>query len=85
MVAVSSWQKTHSCGELSARNVGLNVVLNGWVHNWRNHGGIIFVDLRDRYGITQVVFNPMDDPETSAARPAERKGNALCPRERCRL
>ncbi len=53
-----SLHRTHSCGELKDNNEGESVILNGWVHNWRNHGGIIFIDLRDRYGITQVVFNP---------------------------
>ncbi len=56
-----SWHRTHTCGELTANEVGKTVILNGWVHNWRNHGGIIFIDLRDRYGITQVVFNPAGD------------------------
>jgi aspartyl-tRNA synthetase len=51
-------QRTVSCGELTAADAGKKVVLNGWVHNWRNHGGIIFIDLRDRFGITQIVFNP---------------------------
>jgi aspartyl-tRNA synthetase len=56
-----SLRRTHTCGDLNAKNEGETIVLNGWVHNWRNHGGIIFIDLRDRYGITQVVFNPAND------------------------
>lgn len=51
-------RKTHTCCELGADNVGLEVVLMGWVQRRRDHGGVIFVDLRDREGITQVVFNP---------------------------
>jgi aspartyl-tRNA synthetase len=51
-------QRTVTCGELTSTDAGKLVVLNGWVHNWRNHGGIIFIDLRDRFGITQIVFNP---------------------------
>jgi aspartyl-tRNA synthetase len=46
---------------LRKSDVGKTVTLNGWVHNWRNHGGIIFIDIRDRNGITQVVFNPSED------------------------
>jgi aspartyl-tRNA synthetase len=58
MSIMDKWRRTHSCGELTAKNEKTEVVLNGWVHNWRNHGGIIFIDIRDRRGVTQVVFNP---------------------------
>ncbi|MBK8101355.1 MAG: aspartate--tRNA ligase [Planctomycetes bacterium] len=50
----SSWQRTHTCGELTARHEGTEVVLNGWIENHRHHGQILFLDLRDRYGVTQV-------------------------------
>jgi aspartyl-tRNA synthetase len=49
--------RTHTCGELTAAHVGQTVVLNGWVHTRRDHGNVIFYDIRDRQGITQVVFN----------------------------
>ena len=51
-------RRTHSCCELGRDDVRKEVVLMGWVQRRRDHGGVIFVDLRDRYGITQVVFNP---------------------------
>src|SRR5438874_184208 len=49
-------KRTHSCAELTAKDTGKEVVLFGWVHNRRDHGGAVFIDLRDRAGLTQVVF-----------------------------
>ena len=57
--------RSHYCGELNASNIDQKVSLCGWVHNRRDHGGVIFVDLRDRDGLTQIVFNP-DDAESFA-------------------
>ncbi len=51
-------KRTHNCGELNTTNIGQPVILNGWVQSYRNLGGLLFIDVRDRYGVTQAVLNP---------------------------
>ncbi len=60
---ISEVKRTHSCGELSGADIGKTVVLFGWVQNRRDHGGAVFIDLRDRVGLTQIVFEPDIAPE----------------------
>jgi aspartyl-tRNA synthetase len=69
-------KRTASCGELRSADAGKTVTLNGWVNRRRDHGGIIFINLRDRYGITQTVIDQDAPPELAAL--AEELRNEYC-------
>src|SRR3954463_12866458 len=58
--------RTHTCAQLRKADVGASVRISGWVHRVRDHGGVLFIDLRDHYGLTQVVVDP-DSPAFKAA------------------
>src|SRR5437763_17042047 len=58
--------RTHTCGALRASDIGKEVRLSGWCHRIRDHGGVLFIDLRDHYGIIQVVADP-DSPASKTA------------------
>jgi aspartyl-tRNA synthetase len=66
MESMGGLKRSHSCNDLAARDVGETVTLMGWVLRRRDHGGVIFIDLRDRWGLTQVVFNPEVHAEVHA-------------------
>ena len=66
--SLGDWTRTHTCGQLAARDANTAVTLMGWVHRVRDHGGVLFIDLRDHYGLTQVVA----DPDSPAFQDAEK-------------
>ena len=63
MDSMGALRRTHNCNQLGSDNLDQEVILMGWVLRRRDHGGVIFIDLRDRWGITQVVFNPEINPD----------------------
>lgn len=63
MESMGSLRRTHSCNDLTSADIGKEIILMGWVLRRRDHGGVIFIDLRDRHGLTQIVFNPEVNPE----------------------
>ncbi len=62
-MAIEGLSRTHYCGNVTEDDIGSEVTLFGWVQNWRDHGGIVFIDLKDREGIVQIVFDPTQSKE----------------------
>ncbi len=66
MEPLGDWRRSHTCGALRPGDVGREATIMGWVHRRRDHGGVVFADIRDRHGITQVVVRPEEHPELEA-------------------
>jgi aspartyl-tRNA synthetase len=81
---MDGWSRTHRCSELDVGNIDADVTLMGWVASARDHGGVIFVDLRDRWGITQVVFDPVENADVHSAAESFRSEFVIAIRGRVR-
>ena len=77
---MKTMKRNADCGSLRKKDAGRQVVLNGWVHRWRNHGGVFFINLRDRYGITQVIVDAAgtDSAKTELAAVCSELRNEFC-------
>jgi aspartyl-tRNA synthetase len=78
--SLGGWRRTHGCGALRSQDVGQVVTLMGWAHRRRDHGGLVFIDLRDREGLTQCVFNPSTAGDAHARAEAVRSEFVLAVR-----
>lgn len=78
--ALGALRRSHAAGELSAQEIGREVVVMGWAHSYRDHGGLIFIDLRDRSGLLQLVFRPDARPEAHARAEGVRREYVLAAR-----
>jgi len=83
--SLGDWERTHDCCTLGADDTGSRVALMGWVQRRRDHGGLIFIDLRDRRGITQVVFDPQRNAEAHQRAHALRSEHVIAVRGEVRL
>src|SRR5215467_3246941 len=70
-------KRTHHCNQLRPQDIGKNVTLCGWVHSRRDLGGLIFIDVRDREGRTQTVFDPSDLPKETFERASNLRGECV--------
>ena len=74
---MADWQRTHTCGELRSVHEGARVTLNGWVNTSRGYNSQVFIDLRDRHGVTQVVFEAPMHRASCSGKPIRLDGNGV--------